>query len=103
MRGGCDADRCHSARGAVDKILLCWYCAILNLSLACEGSNSICFSDTSAGSPGISLLFSVREHCNPVTQSVESESASAHTAVKSEFRERVAVYLSRCMRHIISQ
>lgn len=61
-----------SACKAVDKVLLCWYCVILNLSLACKGSNSIRFSDTSAGSLGTSLLFSGREHCNPVTLSAES-------------------------------
>lgn len=61
-----------SACKAVDKVLLRWYCVILNLSLACEGSNSICFFDTSAGSLGTSLLFSGREHCNPVTLSAES-------------------------------
>lgn len=44
----------------------------LHLSLACEGSNSICFSDTSAGSLGTSLRFSGRERGNPVTLSAES-------------------------------
>lgn len=57
---------------AVDKVLLCWYCVILNLSLACKGSYSICFSDTYAGSLGTSLLFLGREHCNPVTLSTDS-------------------------------
>jgi len=91
---------------AVDKVLLCWYCAILNLPLACKGPNSICFSDTSAGSLGTSLLFSGREHCNPVTLSAESESSSSHASlvtVKLELGEQVAVYFSRCMRHITSQ
>lgn len=76
-----DADRCHSLRldsllstcRAVDKVLLCWYCVIFNLSLACKGSISISFSDTSAGSLGTSLLFSGREHCNPVTAPQRAE------------------------------
>lgn len=91
---------------AVDKVLLCWYCVILNLSLAWKGSNSICFSDTSAGSLGTSLLFFGREHCNPVTLSTESKSSSSHASpviIKLELRDWVAVYLSRCMRHITSQ
>lgn len=63
---------------AVDKVLLCWYCVILNLSVVCKGSNSICFSDTSTGSLGTSLLFLGREHCNPVSLSAESR---AHLTV----------------------
>lgn len=58
---------------AVDKVLLCWYYVILNLSLACAGSNSICFSDTSAGSLGTSLFFLGREHRNSIPLPTESK------------------------------
>lgn len=62
-------------------MLLCWYCVILNLSLACKGSISISFFDTSAGSLGTSLLFSGREHCNPAPVSAESR---AHLPVPAQ-------------------